>query len=77
MSNACYFLDFKRCLAMGRMYCQADQCSFRQSYEEQKASLDAAHKRLRSLPEYQQLSISGKYYGGQRPWRNENEKKAY
>lgn len=63
---------------MGKWGCKAitmacdgkdESCPFFKTMEQHKADRDVANERISTLPEYHQENISGKYYGGYKPWR--------
>ena len=45
------------------------ECPFYKTKARLEADKQRAFERINSLPEYRQLGISIKYYGGQMPWR--------
>lgn len=59
-SNGCKKLSVKKCIG--------ESCSFAQSKEQAKASLEKCFERLASLDLDFQKYISDKYYGGKMPW---------
>jgi hypothetical protein len=70
-------LDLPDCVALSEKgecgwlnisHCKGSSCSFKQTKEENKSSLQRWKLRLSSLDKAQQKSIAAKYYGGTEPW---------
>lgn len=51
----------------------AEACPFFRTKRAARQSLDAAYRRIASLPLYRQVQISLMYYGGTMPWDNPTE----
>lgn len=45
-----------------------EECPFYKTVEQHRADREAANERLASLPDWQQMAISEKHYGGEKPW---------
>lgn len=56
------------CMWLKTSRCMGSSCSFRQTKEENRCSLERWKLRLSSLDNAEQKRIAAKYYGGTRPW---------
>ena len=50
------------------------ECPFYKTKAQLEDEKERAFERIRSLPEYRQLGIAIKYYGGQMPWRDDGRR---
>lgn len=63
----CAYAGLKGCSGL-QVSCIPSLCTFRKTKQEAEASLEKAHKRLRSLTPVLQKYIADKYYGGKKVW---------
>ena len=60
---------FDECTALECDCPGALECPFYKTKAQLEDEKERAFERIRSLPEYRQLGIAIKYYGGQMPWK--------
>ena len=53
---------------------QNEKCPFFKTMEQHRADQKKAFEHIAKLPEWQQVSIADRHYGGEMPWRTHTEK---
>ncbi len=61
------------CTALECACRSAEACPFFRTKRAARQSLEAAYRRIASLPLYRQVQISLLYYGGTMPWNGQTE----
>ena len=80
MASYCFAWDQNRLGAWGckatTIICDGmkEDCPFYKTMSEHIQSRRVADARIATLPEWQQEAISDTYYGGDKPWMNDNGK---
>ena len=69
--------EMGKCTRLTVFNCQGEKCSFRQTSEEEYASIQYVYNRLSSLDSSIQGHIAKKYYGGSMPWKEKDPATIY
>lgn len=71
----CVFLSNRGvCSKLNITKCIGENCSFMKTGSDLKQSNEQCKKRLLSLDEEKQYAIAKKYYGGNMPWKENNNR---
>ena len=67
----CFAMKYVECRALEGKCPGAINCPFFRTRADVDESQRRAYERIARKPEYVQIGISVKYYGGQMPWQND------
>lgn len=59
-----------KCNRLSMTACLGNECSFKQTSEEEKESIRHSYQHLLNLDNSTQIKIANKYYSGKMPWNH-------